>query len=157
MRVYDENWTVSASVTAAASKCHFRRRRRRQSPSLQSVSVARSTVQLSSVTVDTRRTCCCSPVVSGNTISRTLASYAAPVGYFPPASQVPTSRFHFFPFAFRKPVPFSRIVSVELTSTVRSLLPRDAMLARCMLWPRVCPSVRLSQVGVLSKRLNESG
>ena len=36
------------------------------------------------------------------------------------------------------------------------ILPRDAMLARYILWSCVCPSVYLSQVGVLSKQLNGS-
>ena len=36
------------------------------------------------------------------------------------------------------------------------IYPRDAMLARYYLWPSVCLSVCLSQVGELSKRLDES-
>jgi len=39
-------------------------------------------------------------------------------------------------------------------SVTLSFLPRDAMLARYMLWSCVCLSVCLSQVGVLLKRRN---
>jgi len=48
--------------------------------------------------------------------------------------------------------------TTEPAGTQTDFLQRDAMLARCMLWPcvrlSVCP--RLLQVGVLSKWLNES-
>ena len=42
-------------------------------------------------------------------------------------------------------------------STFSAFLPRDAMLAPCMRssCPSVCPSVRLSQAGLESKRLRE--
>ena len=45
--------------------------------------------------------------------------------------------------------------SIDYPPTIlATLLPRDAMIVWCISWPCVCLSVRLSQIGVLSKRLN---
>jgi len=45
-------------------------------------------------------------------------------------------------------------IGAELSENVLILLPRDAMLARHMLSPCVCLSLRLSHAGIVSKRLN---
>ena len=60
--------------------------------------------------------------------------------------------------AFRPTQFLTNSAVVEAARCSVSFLPRDAMLARCLLWPSVCLSVRscvcLSQVGVLSKYHN---
>jgi len=62
------------------------------------------------------------------------------------------------PFPWSSPVATYGSAELSRTHYCRQFLPRDAMPARYMPWPcvRVCVFVRLAQVEVLSKRLNDS-
>ena len=55
---------------------------------------------------------------------------------------------------FASAADVGKIHALLKRASKRSFFPRDAMHPRYWPWPCVCPSVRLSQVGVLLKRLN---